>query len=107
MNKKAMPRFKDEFIKKLNSDKTFLSEFVNTTFEDYNAEGDLKLLITSLRYIIEVRGGVSAIANKTGLSRQTIHNIFKSSEPRFTSLSKIINALGFDIKITPKENIYL
>ncbi len=102
MNKNNLPKFRDIFVRKLNNNRIFLNEFVNATFEEYNNDNNVENLVVALKYVAEAKGGITLLAEKTGLSRQTIYNTFSlNGSPKLSSFMKILNVLGFEFKIVP------
>ena len=102
MKKSNLPKFTDLLIEMLDEDKEFLNEFVNVTFDEFNNDGNLEYLLSSLKYIAKAHDGMSAISKKTGLSRQALYNAFKpNGNPKLSSFNSIVNALGFKLKIEP------
>ena len=77
MDNKETNKFRDTFNNMLNNEPEVLKEFINLTFEGYNESQDFNELLCSLKYITLAKGGIELLSKKTGLSRQTIHNMFK------------------------------
>lgn len=107
MDNKETNKFRDTFNNMLNNEPEVLKEFINLTFEEYNESQDFNELLCSLKYITLAKGGIELLSKKTGLSRQTIHNMFKKdSNPKLNTFFSVLNALDLDIKLELKKKPY-
>ena len=65
-------------------------------------EGDRSGLMIALRRLAEARGGIASIAERTGLSRETLYRtLSERGNPRLSSLSAILQATGLKLAIAP------
>ena len=65
-------------------------------------EGDPSGLMIALRRLAKARGGIATIAERTGLSRETLYRtLSERGNPRLSSLSAILQATGLKLAITP------
>lgn len=65
-------------------------------------EGDPSGLMIALRRLAEARGGIAAVAERTGLSRETLYRtLSERGNPRLSSLSAILQATGLKLTIAP------
>jgi probable addiction module antidote protein len=63
--------------------------------------GDLFLL---LQDIAKAQGGFSKLARETGLSRVNLYSaLSETGNPRFDSISKVLNALGMQVTVEPLQ----
>ena len=70
-------------------------------FEDYAEDGDSAALLASLRIIAKVKG-ISALAEKTGMTRQGLQKALSSKgNPRMDNINSIMHALGY--RLIPKK----
>jgi len=70
-------------------------------FEAYAQDGDSAALLASLRIIAKVKG-ISALAAKTGLTRQGLQKALSSKgNPRMDNINSIMHALGY--RLIPKK----
>ena len=85
-----------ELIKQLK-DPCEAAEYLNACFED---SGEVFLL--GLRNVVEARGGMSALAKNTKLNRENLYrSLSKGGNPKLSSLSTILEALGIELQFTP------
>ncbi len=69
--------------------------YLNAALED----GDLSLLNEVLGNIARWRG-MTEIADKTGLGRESLYkSLSKSGNPRFETVLKVVNALGYRFEL--------
>lgn len=65
-------------------------------------EGAPSGLMIALRRLAEARGGIATIAERTGLSRETLYRtLSERGNPRLSSLSAILQATGLKLAIAP------
>lgn len=92
--------YTDVLVNMFEKDKAFLDNFISVAFEEYNNDENIENLVMALKCVTEAKGGIAALVEKTGLSRQTIYNTFSlKTSPNLSSFNKILNALGFEIKV--------
>lgn len=94
--------YTDILVNLFEKDKEFLGNFISAAFEQYNNDKNIENLVMALKCVTEAKYGVAALVEKTGLSRQTIYNTFSlKTSPNLLLFNKILNALGFEIKVVP------
>ena len=78
-------------------DAEFAAEFLNSASED----NDPKTYLTALRKVVEARGGLAAVAEKTHLSRETLYRT-RSAEGNTTikTLTAVLNATGLKFSVS-------
>ena len=76
--------------------------YLKFSLEEYQIDRDTPLLLLALRTVVESQGGISVLANKTGIAPESLSNILSSDEaPRIDTLGTILNALGCRLLIEP------
>jgi probable addiction module antidote protein len=69
-------------------------------------EGDRAVFLLALRNVAEACGGMSALAAKTSLSRESLYRMLsKQGNPEIKSLYVILQAMGLRLAIESKERI--
>ena len=68
---------------------------------------DPSLLPAALREVARVQGGMTELARKTGLSRESLYrSLTENSDPRYSTICRIVSAYGTRLsakpEITPK-----
>ena len=62
--------------------------------------GDQAALLLALRTVAEARGGMSVIAEKSGLKRESVSRALSATgNPRLSSLNAILSAAGLQIAV--------
>ena len=71
--------------------------YLLTAFEEYGKDGCTPALLAQLRIVARVKG-VSALAQKTGISRNGIQKaLSETGNPKFESVNAIIHAMGYQL----------
>lgn len=71
--------------------------FLEAVFE----EGDPATIAAAIGEVARARG-MSQIAKDAGLSRENLYRALSGDgNPEFSTVMKVIKAMGFDLKITP------
>jgi len=74
--------------------------YIEAAFEDDDVEG----LMQAVRNVAEAQGGVARVAEKTGLSRETLYRtLSKRGNPQFKSLAAILGATGLRLAVKPVD----
>jgi len=77
------------------------SAYLEAVLED----GDNGALLVALRDIIDARGGVSELAQATGLSRETLYRTLSAEgNPTLDTLSKVLEFAELRVSIQPLED---
>ena len=72
-----------------------MAEYLSQVLED----GDNAELIRALGNIAKAKG-MATIARESGLGRESLYKaLSEGSQPRFDTISKVINALGFKMSV--------
>jgi probable addiction module antidote protein len=98
--KKSEQRTSDykEFLFKRLRDPKFAAGYLTAALE----EGADTFLI-ALKDVAEAKGGIAPLARKSRLNREGLYEMLSErGNPRFSSLSTIIDALGMKLELTPK-----
>ena len=93
---KTQVKHDDWLLEKLQ-DAEFAAEFLNAAGEDdYN-----KTYLTALRKVVDARGGIASVAEKTELSRETLYRTLSSSgNPTIKTLSAVLKATGLKFGVS-------
>jgi len=75
----------------------FAAEFLNAASEDE----DPKTYLTALRKVVEARGGMTAVAEKAALSRETLYRTLSvRGNPTIKTLHAVLKATGLKLGVT-------
>ncbi len=69
------------------------------------ADGDARAVPVALRTVADALGGMGALAEKTGLSRETLYRtLSEKGNPRLDTLSTILEAFGLRPSVQPTRS---
>ena len=95
---KAHRSHQEAAVESFRRDPKFAAAYLNAVLED----GDRAELMTALRYVTEAFGGVSAVAQKTGLNATTLYRTLSPrGNPELKSFMDIMKAVGMRIHVEP------
>lgn len=70
--------------------------------EEMLADGDARVVPIALRTVADAVGGMSALAEKTGLSRETLYRtLSERGNPRLDTLAVILAAFNLRLSVRP------
>src|SRR5438552_625043 len=83
------------------------SEFAVAYLKAALADEDERIFLIAIRNVWEARGGSMAnLAEETHLNKQNLYRMLsKDGNPRYTSLKSILDAIGFEMDVNPKQSI--
>ena len=88
----------DDWLLKELQNAEFAAEFLNAASED----DDPKTYLTALRKVVEARGGMASIADRTNLSRETLYRTLSSrGNPTIKTLHAVLKATGLRFAVSP------
>ncbi len=87
----------DEWLKNQLQNAEFAAEFINAASED----DDPKTYLTALRLVVEARGGIKKVAEKTSLSKESLYRTLSSrGNPTIKTLFAVLNATGLKMAVS-------
>jgi len=91
--------FDEILIESMREDPAYADELLAVAMEEINEQGGREALLTVLRCYAEAKG-LSAIAQETGLSRQSFYRTLSTcGNPTLKTLLSLLNALGLRLSI--------
>jgi probable addiction module antidote protein len=77
-----------------------VAAYIEAMLED----GDARAVPIALRTVVDAVGGMAALADKTGLSRETLYRtLSKRGNPRLDTLAVILAAFGLRLTVQPVQ----
>ncbi len=101
------PNFDDDIVEQLQ-DPEFQKGWLELTMEEFLQDGDVKVFIRCLTYVVKARvkatgrGEISRLARELGLDRSNLSEIVNGNkQPKLETAFKLLNGLGYkyDIKL--------
>lgn len=76
-----------------------IAEYINAAIED----GNEQVMLAAMQDVARAIMGMSELAQRTGLSRESLYNsLSENGNPRFSSLVEILHALGLELSVRPR-----
>jgi probable addiction module antidote protein len=99
--KKTTGDYRESLIETLKGDEKAQFAYLKVSLEE---NGDMpEVFLKAVETVAKARG-FSNFAKKSGLNRENLYRIFSNERsPRLESLTKILDALGFQLTIIPKK----
>jgi probable addiction module antidote protein len=68
--------------------------------------GDMRAVPVALRTVADALGGMAALADKTGLSRETLYRTLSDKgNPRLATLAAILATFGLRLSVLPTRSL--
>jgi len=75
-----------------------VAAYIEAMLED----GDARAVPVALRTVVDAVGGMAALADRTGLSRETLYRtLSERGNPRLDTLAVILEAFGLRLTVQP------
>ncbi|ROR15182.1 addiction module antidote protein [Erwinia sp. JUb26] len=85
----------DAMIEMLREDPAFARAYLHQAFLDIDEEGGQEAFLLALRHVVEARGGMATVAQKAGVSRETLYRTLSpAGNPTLKTLRNIVKAAG-------------
>lgn len=98
-NISELPSYEDWIVSSLKKKKQAVI-YLQTALDDYQNDGNTEALLLALRYLAMAQGGVSELAKKTNLSRETLYRtLSKHGNPKLQTLGLLLSGLGFRLVV--------
>ncbi len=76
--------------------------YLEVALDEYRINRDSGAFLIALRDIAESQGGISQLAKRAGMDRQSLHNALSDHEsPTIDTLDTILRGLGFQLAVEP------
>jgi len=90
--------YKEDFLMQDLKDINRAAEYLTAAIE----EGE-DVFLLAVRDVVEAQGGIAALAKTTNLNRENLYDMLSDKgNPRLSSITSILDRLGFEVKFTPK-----
>ncbi len=88
----------DKYLHEKLKDKTYAAGYLTACYED-----SPDAFLVGLRDVVEVHGGVGALAKATELNRENLYrSLSEDGNPKLSSLAAVLDAIGITFEFTPK-----
>ena len=97
MNKRTTT-YQEDLIEALK-DPREAAAYLNAAME----EGDCELFLLALRNVVEARGGMTALSQRSKLNRENLYRMLsKNGNPEIRSILTLPHAMGLKLSIEPQ-----
>lgn len=77
-----------------------MDQFLKLALEDFEKDSDIAVLLVALRQIAKAKYGMAEVADKTGLTRESLYKILsRDGNPTLTTFKAILDSLGYCLSI--------
>jgi probable addiction module antidote protein len=74
--------------------------YLQVALDEYQKDGDTEALLLALRHVTLAQGGISKLAQKTHLNRESLYRTLSSKgNPKLQTLGLLLKGLGFELSI--------
>lgn len=88
-------RYDAMVIEMSRKDPVFAAAYLRIALEEIDEPGGEQAFLVALRHVVEARGGMTEIARRAGLSRESLYRTLSAQgNPTLRTLHKVINAAG-------------
>ncbi|RKU19703.1 hypothetical protein C6503_07260 [Candidatus Poribacteria bacterium] len=85
-----------------------VSGYLDAVIEEYQVHKNLAIIQLALQYVVEAKGGISALAKKIDIEPHLLSEVSDSTKtPKIDPLSTVLNALGCQLSIAPLSSTNL
>jgi probable addiction module antidote protein len=75
---------------------------IEVALEEFEEDNDLDALLDTLRLVAQAQGGLTALARKTSVSRQALHEALSAhGNPRLRTFQNVLGSLGLRMTFKP------
>ncbi|MBS5839589.1 MAG: putative addiction module antidote protein [Pseudomonas sp.] len=79
----------------IRNDPELAVEYLRIAFEELDEDGGQASFLTALRHVVEARGGMAEIAEKAGLSRESLYRALSpKGNPTLRTMRQVVHATG-------------
>ena len=100
-----MPRsrdYREYLIERLRDPKKAIA-YLNAALEDCKdgSPESQQVLLLAFKTVAQAQGGMTEVSKKALLSRESLYKaLSKSGNPKLTTLTSLVNAMGFELKLS-------
>ncbi|WPU23297.1 DNA-binding protein [Cedecea neteri] len=88
----------DAMVKLLKDDPAFAPIYLHQALIEIDEQGGYEAFILALRQVIEAQGGMTAVAKRAGMSRESMYkSLSPKGNPSFKRIAAVASASGFPL----------
>ncbi len=98
--------YESNLIQRLRDDPSFAQIYLEEAMMDTDTPDGKALLLTVLRQLAEAQGGMSHLAENSGLKREALYRALSpKGNPTLTTLMTVLNALGLRLSLAHSQTV--
>ena len=77
---------------------------IEVALDEFEQDNDIDALLDTLRLVAQAQGGLTALARKTSVSRQALHEALSAhGNPRLRTFQNVLGSLGLRMTFKPVD----
>ena len=93
-------KWDDMVVKIFNDDPATLQHYIDESFQQFEQDGDTKLLLMALKRASKTFGNMKVLAKKIGYSRGYLHRALSGTiNPSIKFISSLLSVLGYRLRL--------
>ncbi len=97
----ASVSYEQHLIQRLREDAAFAQIYLEEAMSDADTPDGKALLLTVLRQLAEAQGGMTHLAESSGIKREALYRALSpKGNPTLTTLMAVLGALGLRLSVT-------
>jgi len=96
----------DREVAELRADRELAVEYLKAAMESLDDPDDRAAGLLALRTVAEAYGGLAAVANEAGISRESLYRTLSpKGNPTLKTLLAVLKAVGMKLSVEPGEHV--
>ena len=92
--------YRKELVKELKENPKEAVAYLEAALAEFTEDNDAEAFLLALRTVAEAKGGMTALAKKTKLTRQSLYKALSSTgNPRLDTIGAILSSLGYGLNV--------
>ena len=94
--------YRQALIEELRANPGEAAAYLEAALAEFTESRDAEAFLLALRTVAEVKGGITSLAKKTKLTRQSLYKALSSDgNPRLDTIGAILHSLGYGLSVRP------
>jgi probable addiction module antidote protein len=98
---RKLRNFKEALLEDLKDPK-YAQTYLSVALEEYEKDKDVSSFLLALRDVVEAKGGITKLAEKTHLNRQSLYkSLSAAGDPKLNTIETVLHGLGYRLSVVP------
>ena len=99
---KKLRNYRDALIEDLRNNPEEAGAYLEAALDEYEEDKNIEALLLALRTVAEAKGGISALAKRINMNRQSLYKALSAKgNPRLSTIGSILHGLGYRLSLSP------